>query len=499
MNEPRDRDVLIIGAGLSGIGMACHLCRELPELSYTVLERRQRVGGTWDLFRYPGVRSDSDMFTLGFPFRPWTDSRVLAEGADIRRYIEETASEYGVDDNICFGLKVTRASWCSQRARWQVSALDEASGEEQIWTCRFLVLGTGYYRYDAGYQPDFPGSENFRGQLIHPQHWPEDLDYAGKRVVVIGSGATAVTLVPAMSKQAAQVTMLQRSPTYIMSLPATDRITELMKRWLPESWVFGLTRWRNVALARWLYVASQRWPNAMSRFYLNGVRRHLKKDVDMRHFRPSYKPWDQRLCAVPDGDLFEAINANRAQVVTAEMECFTETGIRLRDGQELAADIVVSATGLDLQMMGGMTVEVDGVSREPQEVMSYKAVMIDGVPNFGVLFGYTNATWTLKADIAARYLCRLMRHMRRNGYASACPMAPQGMVTEASAMDALNSGYVRRAADRLPRQGRELPWKVLNHYRRDRRMLLHEPLEDGVLQFAREGSAGKADKLQPAA
>ncbi len=499
MAEVRERDVLIIGAGLSGIGMACHLQRELPDMSYAVLERRQRVGGTWDLFRYPGVRSDSDMFTLGFPFRPWTDSRVLAEGADIRRYIEETASEYGVDRQIRFGLRITRASWSSEQGRWRVSALDEASGEEQHWSCRFLVLGTGYYRYDAGYQPEFAGAEDFEGKLIHPQHWPEDLDYSGKRVVVIGSGATAVTLVPAMSGQASHVTMLQRSPTYIMSLPAIDKITELMKRWLPQSLVFRFTRWRNVALARLLYVASQRWPKAMSRFYLSGVRRHLKPEVDMRHFRPSYKPWDQRLCAVPDGDLFEAINAGKAEVVTAEIERFTKSGIRLRDGQTLEADIIVSATGLDLQMMGGMTLEVDGVSREPQEVLSYKAVMIEGVPNFGVLFGYTNATWTLKADIAARYLCRLMRHMQRGGYVTACPVAPEGMATESSAMDALSAGYVRRASDRLPRQGRELPWKVLNHYQRDRRMLLHEPIEDGVLQFTRENVRQGQDQLQPAA
>lgn len=477
------QDVLIIGAGLSGIGMACHLRKQLPELSFRIIERRQRIGGTWDLFRYPGIRSDSDMFTFGYAFRPWTDAQVLADGDAIRRYISDTAEACEVTGLIDFGWKCERAAWSSQTQNWQVDLLDEASGQRRQMQARFVIFATGYYDYDAGYTPEYPGRECFTGTFVHPQHWPGDLDYRGKRIIVIGSGATAVTLVPALAEQAAQVTMLQRSPTYIFSLPALDRVSQSLKRVLPERWVFTMTRWRNIVLQRAVYKASRRWPQRMRRFFLNGVKHQLGVGEVPRDFSPDYAPWDQRLCAVPDGDLFRAIKSGRASVITDEIECFTEQGLRLKSGPELQADIIVSATGLRLQMLGGVPVEVDGMLRRPDAVMTYKAVLLEDTPNLGVIFGYTNATWTLKADIAAQYLCRLLKHMRAHRHAVVKPRAPAGQRTGHSVMDALNSGYVQRADKALPRQGAELPWRVLNDYPRDRKMLLREPVEDGVLQF----------------
>ncbi len=476
-------DVLIIGAGLSGIGTACHLARECPGKRVGILERRQAIGGTWDLFRYPGIRSDSDMFSFGFKFRPWNELKVLADGPAIRQYVNDTAREYGVDRKIQFGLRTTAADWSSEQRCWTVTALHEASGETRSFRASFLVGATGYYNYDRGYLPHFPGVERFQGQCIHPQQWPENLDYRGKRVVVIGSGATAVTLVPAMAPEAAHVTMLQRSPSYIFSVPGYDKLSAVLRRFLPEKWVYAMARRRNILIQRWLYIAARRWPERVRGWLLAGVRKQLGDAADMRHFTPHYMPWDERLCAVPDGDLFRAIRSGKASVVTDEIETFTESGIRLKSGQELPADIIITATGLQVQTLGGAELRVDQQARPISSLMTYKAVMMQDLPNLAWIIGYTNAPWTLKADLASRYVCRLLQHMDARGLAVATPRAAESALENETIFGALRSGYVRRASGALPRQGRELPWRVLHHYERDTEMLLRQPIDDGVLEF----------------
>ncbi|QNJ99828.1 flavin-containing monooxygenase [Dyella telluris] len=481
-------DVLIVGAGLSGIGMACHLAMDQPGLKVALVERRAAMGGTWDLFRYPGVRSDSDMFTFGYAFRPWHALDVMADGESIRRYVIDTAREYGVADKIHYGLKVVSASWSSEGRQWRLRLFDGTRGETRVLACRFLVVCTGYYNYDRGYLPAFPGIGLYQGQCVHPQQWPDDLDYRGRRVVVIGSGATAVTLVPALAGQAAHVTMLQRSPTYILSLPRYDKISALLGRVLPRPLVFRMARRRNIFLTRLIYKAARRWPDKVRAFLVNGVRRQLGPDTDIRHFTPAYPPWDQRLCVVPDGDLFAAIRSGKASVVTGEIETFTQHGLRLRSGEELAADIVVTATGLEMQTLGGMQLDVDGQPRMMGELVTYKGVLLQDTPNFACIFGYTNAPWTLKADLAAAYVCRLLAYMRDHGAAVVTPRAPMGERQDESIMATLTSGYVQRGASVLPKQGRDLPWRVLNNYERDRELLLKQPVQDQALEFgAMEG------------
>ncbi len=477
-------DVLIIGAGLSGIGTACHLALDCPQKRVAIIERRDAIGGTWDLFRYPGIRSDSDMCTFGFQFRPWNELSVLADGASIRRYVTETAQQYGVDKKIQFGLKTLSAHWSSEQQLWTVTALHEASGATRTMQAKFLVGATGYYNYDQGHLPHFPGVERFKGQCIHPQQWPEDLDFSGKRVVIIGSGATAVTLVPAMADDAASVTMLQRSPSYVFSLPGYDKLSEILLRFLPRRWVFGMARQRNIKFHRLTYLAAKRWPSIARRLLLLQARRQLGPGADMSHFTPHYNPWDQRLCAVPDSDLFKAIRSGKATVVTDHIERFTETGIELKSGRVLEADIVVTATGLQLQMLGGMELRVDGQPRPPNQLMMYKGVLMQDVPNMAWIVGYTNISWTLKADLSGHYFCRLLRFMDDNNLTVAMPAAPQGMVSEGTVFGSLSSGYVQRAADVLPRQGTAHPWLVTHHYENDSRMLRDEPVDDGVLQFA---------------
>lgn len=441
-------DVLIIGAGLSGIGTACHVTAEFPDKTIALLERRERLGGTWDLFRYPGVRSDSDMFTFGYKFRPWRDVKVLADGASIRQYIADTATEFGVDEKIHYGLKVNTAEWSSRQCRWTVAGVHEATGETRTYTCDYLISCTGYYNYDAGYLPDFPGVHRFGGRCVHPQHWPEDLDYSGKKVVVIGSGATAVTLVPAMAGSnpgsAAHVTMLQRSPSYIFSLPAVDKISEVLGRFLPDRWVYEFGRRRNIAIQRKLYQACRRWPKLMRRLLLWEVRRRLGRSVDMSNFTPNYLPWDERLCAVPNGDLFKTLASGAASVVTDQIETFTEKGILCKSGREIEADIIVTATGLNIQMLGGMRLIVDGAEYQLPEKMTYKGVLLENAPNLAWIIGYTNASWTLKSDIAGAYLCRLLRHMADNGYTVATPRDAQDCALDVGMFDQLNSGYVKR-------------------------------------------------------
>jgi cation diffusion facilitator CzcD-associated flavoprotein CzcO len=478
-------DVLIIGAGLSGIGTACQVSAEHPNKTIAVLERRERLGGTWDLFRYPGIRSDSDMYSFGYKFRPWQELKVLADGASIRQYIADTATEYGIDKRIHYGLKIVSADFSSTEGRWTVTALHEATGEARTYTAGFLISCTGYYNYDAGYLPTFPGSDQFDGRFIHPQHWPEGLDYTGKKVVVIGSGATAVTLVPTMAGDAEHVTMLQRSPSYIFSVPALDKISDVLGRFLPDQWVWKLARKRNIAVQRYLYLACKRWPAQMRRFLLWQVRRHVGPSVDMGHFTPKYMPWDERLCAVPNGDLFTALASGEASIVTDHIETFTANGILLKSGRELEADIIVAATGLDIQMLGGMELSVDGEARKLNDQMTYKGVLVENIPNLAWVFGYTNAPWTLKSDIAGEYLCRLFKHMDDNGHTVATPLDIEGSAMDIGMLDQLQSGYVQRAKDTLPRQGSRHPWKVLMHYRKDSKMLLHDPVDDNMLQFDR--------------
>ncbi|MCR9089778.1 NAD(P)/FAD-dependent oxidoreductase [Algiphilus sp.] len=478
-----DYDVLIVGAGLSGIGAACHLQREQPQRRLAILERRQRLGGTWDLFRYPGIRSDSDIATFSFGFKPLRSEHFLADGPTIRGYLEDTVREYGLGERIHYGLNIVEANWSSAEQRWTLTAIDEASGAHRRYVCRFLICGTGYYNYNHGYRPHFPGEQAFEGQWIHPQAWPQQLDYSGKRVLVIGSGATAVTLVPAMAQSAAHVTMLQRSPSYIFSLPNTDHMARLLGRVLPRGWVDGIVRGRNIAIQRCLYMACRAWPKTMRRLLLARVRRQLGPAADMRHFTPDYLPWDERLCFVPDGDLLRALRAGQASVVTDTIETFTADGVQLASGTHLQADIVVTATGLDVQLLGGMTVKVDGVTPSLHHKMSYKGLLIEDVPNLAWIIGYTNASWTLKADLSARYLCRLLAYMEHHGLGAVTPKDQGDHVTEHSILDSLQSGYVRRGGHRLPRQGRALPWRVLMHYGLDRRLLLKEPIEDGFLRF----------------
>ncbi|HSX72409.1 MAG TPA: NAD(P)/FAD-dependent oxidoreductase [Pseudomonas sp.] len=477
-----DLDVLIVGAGLSGIGAACHLRRECPDKRLAILEGRAAMGGTWDLFRYPGIRSDSDMYTLGYSFRPWTDPQSIADGPSIRRYIEDTASEHGVDTLIRYRHRVLRAEWDSVEALWTLHVRRGDEAEPLQLRSRILVLCTGYYRYEAGYTPDFPGRERFAGRFIHPQHWPQDFDPSGKRILVIGSGATAVTLVPALAEQAASVTMLQRSPTYVINLPQHDRLLAALRRRLPATWVYRLARTRNVAFQMLFYNLARVCPGLVRRMLLGLARRQLGEDFDMRHFSPRYNPWDQRVCAVPDGDLFKALRSGRAEVVTDEIETFTEHGVQLRSGRELQADSIVSATGLELQLFGGLQLVVDGRPFVVSESMGYRGLMLRDLPNAAVILGYTNASWTLKADLSSQYLCRLIRHMDALGMRQVTPRQ-HGEVGKAPFLD-LQSGYIHRAAHLLPSQGDRMPWKVYQNYLLDLAMLRHGRLEDGSLEFS---------------
>ena len=476
-------DTVIIGAGLSGIGAACRIAAEFPSRTLAILERRERMGGTWDLFRYPGIRSDSDMASYGFDFKPWYSDQVLAKGDDIRDYVVETAREFRLEDKVQYGLNIVRANWSSADQRWILTARHEPTGEERTITCHFMVNCTGYYNYDQGYRPHFTGEESFAGDIIHPQQWPQDFDYTGKKVVVIGSGATAITLVPAMADKAARVTMLQRSPSYIMSVPDTDRISMLLNAFLPKRWVFSLARRRNILVQRGLYLACMRWPRMMRRFMLRHMRRKVGPDVDMRHFTPNYYPWEQRLCAAPDGDFFRSLRSGKADIVTDHIDHFSRTGIVLKSGQELEADVIISATGLDVQLMGGMELQMDGEPLHPPSKMVYKGIMIQDIPNFGWVFGYTNAPWTLKCDIGGQYLCRLFEYMDRNGFAVARPVDREGNDTEMAVLHDFAPGYISRAMDRMPRQGKSRPWKLTMHYGQDRKILTEEPVDDGELEF----------------
>jgi cation diffusion facilitator CzcD-associated flavoprotein CzcO len=477
-------DVLIVGGGLSGIGAACHLQRRRPEQSFLIVEAREAIGGTWDLFRYPGIRSDSDMFTLGYSFKPWEQPQAIADGPAIRSYISEAASENSLADRIRLQTRVLRAEWSTERSQWSVE-LEGPGGARSTVTCSFLYGCTGYYRYDEPYTPPFEGIERFGGTVVHPQHWPEDLDYAGKRVVVIGSGATAVTLVPAMAGTAEHVTMLQRSPSYVLSLPSRDPLGDLARRWLSTRAAYAVVRWKNALMAQGVYTLSRRRPAFVKRLLRRATARQLPAGYDVdTHFNPTYNPWDQRMCLVPEGDLFGAISSGGASVVTGAIDSFTETGLLLADGRRLDADIVITATGLNLLAFGGIELHVDGRPVELAETVGYKGMMLSGVPNFAFAVGYTNASWTLKADLVSEYVCRLLGHMRSRGYDYVTPLAPDPSQPTQPFLD-LASGYVQRSVDNFPRQGTVTPWRLNQNYPRDVRLLRHGPIEDAGVRFSR--------------
>ncbi|MGK2740469.1 flavin-containing monooxygenase [Tepidicaulis sp. LMO-SS28] len=475
-------DVIIVGAGLSGIGAGYHLQKNCPEKSYAILEARESLGGTWDLFRYPGIRSDSDMYTLGYSFRPWKEAKAIADGPSILNYVRETAEDYGIDKHIRFGLKVKRSFWSTPDACWTVEA-ERGDGEAVRFTCNFLFMCSGYYDYDKGYTPDFPGWERFKGRIAHPQKWTDDIDYKDKRVIVIGSGATAVTLVPEMAKQAAHVTMLQRSPTYVVSRPEEDAIANWLRRKLPAKAAYGLTRWKNVLFGMYFFNLCRKNPEKAKAYILNNVREQLGPDFDMTHFTPRYNPWDQRLCLVPNGDLFESLKEGSASVVTDHIETFTENGIRLKSGQELEADLIVTATGLNLKVLGGLDVTVDNQPVEFSKTFNYKGMMYSDVPNFASAFGYTNASWTLKCDLTCEYVCRLINAMDEKGVQQCTPRNTDPDMDEEPWLD-FSSGYVQRSIHMFPKQGTKLPWKLHQNYARDIFSLRLGKVDDGVMEFS---------------
>ena len=482
--DSKDVDVVIIGAGLSGIGAACHLTTRNPTKRYMVLEARDTLGGTWDLFRYPGIRSDSDMHTLGYSFKPWGQQKAIADGQDILSYIRETAIEYRVDQHVRYGHKVETASWDSETARWNLIVLRE--GKQSLFVnCNFLYCCAGYYRYDGGHMPEFVGIENFHGKLIHAQKWPEDLDYSDKRVVVIGSGATAITIVPAMAEKAEHVTMLQRSPTYVVARPTIDKVAELLKRWAPEKIAYRLTRLKNILQQTFFYQLCRRYPDYVKRNLLHLARKQLGNDFDLdTHLTPRYNPWDQRLCLVPNGDLFNAVNSSKASIVTDGISKFTKTGIELESGHSLETDIVVCATGLELLAIGGITFNVDGQAVDVSKSVTYKGIMLSGLPNLAIAVGYTNASWTLKCDLNSEYVCRLLKYMDRHRYSYCEARRPQNDFPTLPIID-FSSGYILRAIDRFPRQGHRLPWRLYQNYFLDLVTLRFGFINNSSMKFVR--------------
>jgi len=486
-------DVVIVGAGLSGIGAGYHLKTACPDRSFVILEGRDAIGGTWDLFRYPGIRSDSDMYTLGYAFKPWTEAKAIADGPSILKYVRDTAAENGLDAKIRFGHQVKRAAWSTDDACWTVEA--EVAGGVRRFTCNFLFLCGGYYSYEGGYTPEWPGVDRFRGTIVHPQKWPEGLDYSGKKVVVIGSGATAVTLVPEMAKTAGHVVMLQRSPTYVVSRPAEDAMANWLRRRLPGKLAYDIVRWRNVLMGMWFFNMARRKPAQVKAQILKMVRAELGPDYDVEtHFTPTYNPWDQRLCLVPDSDMFREIRAGRASVVTDHIETFTEEGLKLKSGRTLEADVIVTATGLVLEVWNGIEISVDGRRVEASQTLAYKGMMYEGVPNLASAFGYTNASWTLKCDLTCEYVCRVLNHMAKTGLRQATPVNDDPSVTFEPWLD-FSSGYVQRAMAKFPKQGNKPPWRLNQNYALDLMSLRYAKLDDGVLRFT--NPAGRAAARTP--
>jgi cation diffusion facilitator CzcD-associated flavoprotein CzcO len=490
-STPGHVDVLIVGAGLSGIGAACRLQTDVPGTSYAILEARGTSGGTWELFRFPGVRSDSDMFTLGYPFRPWKQPEAIAGGSEILQYVRETAAEYGVDQKISYHSRVVRADWSSDAARWTATVEDTETGTRSERTCSFLYLCAGYYRYDEGYTPDWPGLASFTGTIVHPQRWPEDLDLTGKRVVLIGSGATAATILPAIAGIAAKVTMLQRSPSYVLSMPNSDPIADLLRKVLPERRAYAAVRWKNARISTMIYNFCRRHPARARAVLQKSAARRLPANYDIAtHFTPAYQPWDQRMCLVPDGDFFAAIKSGQADVVTDHIQEFTPTGLRLRSGAELPADVVITATGLNLLPLGGIPMTVDAEPVVVREHVAYKGMMLDGVPNMAFAIGYTNASWTLKVDLVAHYVTRVLRFMAEHGYATVTPRVPTTGLRTSSFID-MTSGYFERSRQTLPLQGDRAPWRLRQHYFKDA-TLYRGPVDEKDLEFRRASVLAQA-------
>ena len=479
-------DILIVGAGISGVGLAAHLSKQCPNRSFEIIERRESFGGTWDLFQYPGIRSDSDMSTFGFNFKPWKKASVLADGPSIKGYLSEVIDEFNLKQKIHFQHRVLSANYDSSTRKWSV-IIEDVKKKQHTWVANFVFGCTGYYNYDQGFQPDFAGQERFKGTFIHPQHWPENFNYTGKKVVIIGSGATAITLVPAMAKGGAEhVTMLQRSPTYIASIPSVDLIYDKMRKVLPEDLAYKLTRARNIGVQRAVYAVAQKQPKLLRKFLLKSIELQLKGKVDMKHFTPDYNPWDQRLCVVPDGDLFKILREGRASVETDQIDHITETGVQLKSGKHLDADIIVSATGLNIQILGGIQATIDGQPLDTSKHMLYRGILVSDVPNMAMIIGYINASWTLKVDIASEYICKLLNYMDSQGFNQVIPQGDATELLEDTVMGSLTSGYIARAADVMPKQGKHAPWKVSNNYLADRKELKHASFEDGVLKFAKK-------------
>jgi cation diffusion facilitator CzcD-associated flavoprotein CzcO len=477
-------DVLIIGAGLSGIAAGYYLNKDCPARQYAILEGRSDLGGTWDLFRYPGIRSDSDMFTLGYSFRPWKSAQAIADGPAILGYLRETAQEFGIDRHIRFQHRVRSASWSSSQAHWTVEAEVGPLRQSVHYTCNFLYVCSGYYDYEEGYTPTFPGSQDFQGRLIHPQHWPRDLDYQGQRIVVIGSGATAVTLVPALAQTAAHVTMLQRSPSYILSVPGEDRLARVICKLFPERIAHRLVRWKNILVSMGFYQLCRRAPRRAREIFRRQLASELPPEVDIDlHFQPHYEPWDQRVCLVPDADLFQAVKAGRASIVTDHITKLTRRGILLQSGQELPADIIVTATGLKLLAGGGIRLDIDGIPLPTGECLTYKGLMLSNVPNYAACVGYVNASWTLRAELSSAYVCRLLNFMARHGYTRCVPRCSHSAVRPRPLLG-LTSGYVQRGVDLLPKQGSQAPWVMHQNYLRDLFSLRFGTMDDGNLRYS---------------
>ena len=484
-------DVVVVGAGLSGIGAGYHLQTMSPDRSYVILEGRDGLGGTWDLFKYPGIRSDSDMHTLGFSFKPWTEAKSIADGPSILQYLKQTVAQFGIDKNIRYGQLVTKAEWSTDDAQWTVTSTNKATGASNTITCSFLFMCSGYYSYKKGHTPEFAGRERFRGTVVHPQDWPTDLDYAGKRVVVIGSGATAVTIVPSMADKAAHVTMLQRSPTYMVSRPDHDVMANRMRKVLPPKMAYNLTRFKNTWRQQLVYNKTRTDPDKVKQLLLGGIKMELGADYDIaKHFTPAYNPWDQRLCLVPNGDFFKSMREGKASVVTDHITSFTETGIQLASGEHLDADIIITATGLELVTLGEMDFFVDGNQVDFAKTWTYKGFAYSDIPNLASTFGYINASWTLRSDLTAEYVCRLLNHMRKKGVTQCTPRLREQdhNMKERPWIDGFSSGYMQRMMHRMPRQGDHEPWINPQNYRRDKKMFKHSPIDDGVMQFSKQSA-----------
>ena len=484
-------DVVVVGAGLSGIGAGYHLQTISPDRSYVILEGRDGLGGTWDLFKYPGIRSDSDMHTLGFSFKPWTEAKSIADGPSILQYLKQTVAQFGIDKHIRYGQLVTKAQWSTDDAQWTVTSTNKATGASNTITCLFLFMCSGYYSYKKGHTPEFAGREKFKGLVIHPQEWPTDLDYAGKRVVVIGSGATAVTIVPSMADKAAHVTMLQRSPTYMVSRPDHDVLANRLRKVLPPKMAYNLTRFKNTWRQQLVYNKTRTDPDKVKQLLLGGIQLELGADYDIaKHFTPAYNPWDQRLCLVPNGDFFKSMREGKASVVTDHITSFTETGIQLASGEHLDADIIITATGLELVTLGEMDFFVDGNQVDFAKTWTYKGFAYSDIPNMASTFGYINASWTLRSDLTAEYVCRLLNHMRKKGVAQCTPRLREQdrNMKERPWIDGFSSGYMQRMMHRMPRQGDHEPWINPQNYRRDKKMFKHSPIDDGVMQFSKQSA-----------